>query len=91
MIYHGVIVDMLTRTTELIKVDSPEEKPDKEFVSAFCFCKWFPQTDYSEYGVLVPELLALKYERAILDIFEKLNVESPSPFASYAKKCEGSI
>jgi len=85
MIYHGVIVDMLTRTTQAIKVDHDEQKPDKEHVSNFCFCKWFKQVNDGECGVLIPELLALTYEVEIIKMFQKLDKESPSKFVEYAK------
>ena len=76
MKYYGVIVDMLTRTTEIIESQFDEKRPDKEFASAFCFCKWF-----GEYQNPVDEIMARTYEIEIIKMFNRLNVQSPSPFA----------
>jgi len=77
MKYYGVIVDMLTRTTDRIEGEY-ESKPDKEFASAFCYCKWF-----GKYQNAVDELLSLKYEIEIIKMFQKLDKESPSVFAKH--------
>ena len=73
--YYGVIVDLLTRTTHTIN-GNYNSKPDKEFASSFCFCKWF-----GEYQNPVDELLQLTYEIEIIKMFHRLNKESPSIFA----------
>ncbi|MCK9593832.1 MAG: hypothetical protein M0Q91_17670 [Methanoregula sp.] len=73
--YYGVVVDMLTRTTHAIEGDH-ENKPDKEFCSSFCFCKWF-----GDYQNTVDEILQLTYEIEIIKMFQRLNKENPSIFA----------
>ena len=73
--YYGVIVDMLTRTTKTIE-GNHETKPDKEFCSSFCFCKWF-----GTYQNPVDEVLQLTYEIEIIKMFQRLNKENPSIFA----------
>ena len=80
--YYGVIVDMLTRTTSTIEGDH-ETKPDKEFASGFCFCKWF-----GEFQDNRDELLALTYELEIIKMYDRMDKENPSPFAEYAKRCK---
>ena len=79
--YYGVIVDMLTRSTRCIEGDH-ENKPDKEYASGFCYCKWF-----GRYQNTVDELLQLTYEIEIIKMFQKLDKENPSKFAEYARRC----
>jgi len=85
MKYYGVIVDTLTRTTSLIDGEY-DHKSDKEFASAFCFCKWF-----GTYQNSVDELLSLKYEIEIIKMFQRLDKESPSIFSMRGKEMNGVI
>ncbi len=79
MKYYGVIVDMLTRTTDCIAGEY-ESKPDKEFASQFCYCKWF-----GKYQNCIDEILSLKYEIEIIKMFQNLDSKSPSIFSMRAK------
>jgi len=85
MIYHGVIVDILTRSTSLITGDYPD-KPDKEHAGMFCFCKWFKALDKTKNGAMYAEYMALVYEIEIIKMFQRLDKTSPSKFSEYAKK-----
>lgn len=86
MIYHGVIVNLLFRTTELVQVESDTQKPKQEEMSNFSYVRWFWEFDNTECGVLCSELLALQYENLILQMFEKLDTTSPNLFANYVRK-----
>lgn len=88
-IYHGVIVNLLFRTTELVTGEYLEQKPQREDVSNFSYVRWFWQLDDTEYGILCAELLALVYENNIIKMFQKLDKTSPSKFADYVKKVKG--
>ena len=83
--YKGVIVDLLTRTTQQITVDHTEPKPDIEHASSFCFCKWF-NGGTTESESLTAEYRATVYEIAVIKIFQGMNMSNPSVFADFAKE-----
>ena len=83
--YKGVIVDLLTRTTQQITVDHTDPKPDIEHASSFCFCKWFG-CGTTENESLIAELQATVYEIAVIKIFQGMNISDPSIFADFAKE-----
>ena len=59
--YYGVIVDLLTRSTDSIEGDHPY-KPTVEHGGMFCTCHWFKS-----------ELLALQFEVGTLEIFRSMD------------------